>query len=73
MNVFVKEYDRKAEAIVTNAILMPAGEVREDCPLPHMCIRKMRHGTLAHRSLSFRLALLSRLASCPAAKASSWE
>ena len=34
MNVFVKEYDRKAEAIVTNAILMPAGEVREDCPLP---------------------------------------
>lgn len=28
MNVFVKEYDHKAEAIVTNAILMPAGEVR---------------------------------------------
>ena len=34
MNVFVKEYDRKADAIVTNAILMPAGEVREDRPLP---------------------------------------
>ena len=34
MNVFVKKYDRKAEAIVTNAILMPAGEVREDRPLP---------------------------------------
>ena len=27
MNVFVKEYDRKVDAIVTNAILMPAGEV----------------------------------------------
>ena len=34
MIVFVKEYDRKADAIVTNAILMPAGEVREDRPLP---------------------------------------
>jgi len=34
MNVFVKEYDRKADAIVTNAILMPAGEVREGRPLP---------------------------------------
>lgn len=34
MNVFVKEYDRRADAIVTNAIVMPAGEVREDRPLP---------------------------------------
>ena len=35
MNVFVKEFGHKADAIVTNAILMPAGEVREDRPLPH--------------------------------------
>jgi len=34
MNVFVKEYERKADAIVTNAILMPAGEVRQDRPFP---------------------------------------
>ena len=34
MNVFVKKYESKADAIVTNAILMPAGEVREDHPLP---------------------------------------
>lgn len=34
MNVFVKEYDHKADAIVTNAIVLPASELREGCPLP---------------------------------------
>lgn len=34
MNVFVKEYKRRADAIVTNAIVMPAGDVMEGRPLP---------------------------------------
>ena len=54
MSTFNKEYDGLADAIITNAIVMPAVELKEGEKFPPFIIRTMQHGTPEHSFPLFR-------------------